>query len=241
MSDDTGCTYAEVDGVWLDGLQFCARVYAMFEALHQQPDATTRLRMRPSLFEKRLIEELLPICRYIQTHYRTGRYISLRWLSGSQSFDAEVVQRGAYVEHYNLASNGYLEVTSAVHANDYLLRERLETQGLVYGVGGLSATGTKRSGNREIKSEVVVHSNSDFIHTMGGIVLDSIQSKIAAGYPERTTLIVQCTLNSLYLPDDWENLVQAVHSGLPDHGFDEVWLCDADWNYSACVSTISSS
>ncbi|MFM0603653.1 hypothetical protein PQR05_03875 [Paraburkholderia sediminicola] len=226
MNDDTGCSYSDVDGVWLDGLQFCARVYAMFEALRRQPDATTRFRMRPSQFEKKLLEELLPICRYIQTHYRTGRYISLRWLSGSQPFDTEVVQRGAYVEHYNLASNGYLEVTSAVHANDYLLRERLETQGFVYGVGGLKATGTKRSGNREITSEVVVHSNWDFVHTMSGIVLDRIQSKIAAGYPEHTTLVVQCTLNSLYLPDDWEKLVQAVHSGLPDHGFDEIWLCD---------------
>ncbi|MGF6239258.1 hypothetical protein P3T42_000990 [Paraburkholderia sp. GAS38] len=235
VSADYGCSYAAVDEVWLDGLQFCANVYATYEALRHQPDATTRFRMRPSQFEKRLLEELLPICRYIQAHYRTGRYISLRWRSGSQPYDAEILQRGAYVEHYHLARSGYLEVTSAMHGNDYLLRERLEAEGVVYAVDGLSVTGKKGSRNRKITSEVVVHSGLDFVDTMSQIVLDSIRSKIAAGYPDRTTLIVQCTLNSLYMSDDWQALVQTVGSGLPVHRFDQIWLCDADYRFHSSI------
>jgi hypothetical protein len=235
MNDDTGCTYAAVDGVWLDGLQFCANVYAMFEALRQQPDATTRFQMRPSQFEKRLLEELLPICRYIQTHYRTDRYISLRWFSGSQRFDAEFTQRGKYVESFRLARSGYLEVTSAVHANDHLLRERMETEGFTFNVAGLSATGKKGSKHRKINSEVRGHIGSSFIGTMSDIVLKSIRSKIAADYPEHTTLIVRCTLNTGYEPDDWQALVQTVCNGLPDHAFDQIWMCDADYMFHSSI------
>ncbi|MDH3461094.1 MAG: hypothetical protein OEM00_08980 [Burkholderiaceae bacterium] len=84
------------DGHLFDGLNFCAKVYALFEATVSQPDGIERIRMRSGLTEKRLIEELLPICRYVQTYYRLGRYISVRWVNGSQSYDAELHQHGWY-------------------------------------------------------------------------------------------------------------------------------------------------
>ncbi|WP_321938244.1 hypothetical protein [Burkholderia cepacia] len=218
--------YARVDGVLLDGLQFCARVYELFETVWRHPDSATRLRLRPSTFEKRLIEELLPICRYLQSHYRTGRYISICWSSGNQRPDATMEQRGGYIDHGYYPAAGYLEVTSAAHENDHLLRERLDTVGFAYGVDGLSVSGTRRRGNREIASEVVVHGNEDFVHAMGDVVLKSILGKVEKVYPEHTVLIVRCVLNSLYYPDEWDRLVALVRGRLPQHQFDEIWMCD---------------
>ena len=54
---------AAFDGHLFDGLEFCAKVYALFESIRSQPDGIERIRLRVSLTEKRLIEELLPICR----------------------------------------------------------------------------------------------------------------------------------------------------------------------------------
>lgn len=44
------------DGRLLDGLNFCRKVYLLFEQIKAGPDGTTRLRMRPAKVEKRLIE-----------------------------------------------------------------------------------------------------------------------------------------------------------------------------------------
>ena len=87
---------AQFDGVLLDGLEFCSRVYAHYESVRNADDGPSRLRMRPSRLEKKLLEELLPICKYVQASYRPGRYISVRWVDGDQPYDAELLQRGAY-------------------------------------------------------------------------------------------------------------------------------------------------
>ncbi|MFH0934926.1 MAG: hypothetical protein V1879_06940, partial [Pseudomonadota bacterium] len=87
---------AQFDGHLIDGLQFCSMAYELFESIRNTPEGLTRLRRRARP-EKKLLEEILPICKYVQTSYRPGRYISVRWINGSQQYDAELVQRGAYV------------------------------------------------------------------------------------------------------------------------------------------------
>jgi hypothetical protein len=86
---------SQFDGELIDGLQFCANAYALFEQIRGTEDGPSRLRIRATNIEKKLIEELLPMCKYVQAKYRAGRYISVRWVNGSQQFDAEVVQNGA--------------------------------------------------------------------------------------------------------------------------------------------------
>lgn len=227
-------SYASVDGVWLDGLEFCSRVYAIHEALMRRPDAGTRLRIRPTDFEKKLLEELLPLCRYIQSVYGPSRHLSVRWLSGDQSYDAEYVQRGAVVDNGNLPPSGYIEITGAMHPNEHLLRERLESHGHAFGVDGLSATGTRRKGNRAVQSDVVSYSDADTIAAMSALVVESIRRK-AGRYSDHTTLIVECTLNTLYLEHDWQNLIAAVGQARPDHGFDGVFICSVPFGYIASL------
>ena len=83
-----------------------------------------------------MLEELLPIAKYVQANYRPGRYISVRWMDGSQPFDAQIEQRGAYVSENHYPSVGHLEVTCAMHPNEYLSRELLDTKGSAFGLEG---------------------------------------------------------------------------------------------------------
>lgn len=101
----------DLDGRLLDGLDFCAATYALFESVRSTPEGVKSLCLRSGPTEKRLLEELLPICRYIQTYYRAGRYISVRWVNGSQSYDAELHQHGEYITQGCYKPISYLEAS----------------------------------------------------------------------------------------------------------------------------------
>lgn len=213
-----------------DGLRFCAKVYEIFERIRVSPDGPDRLRMRASDTEKRVIEELLPICKYLQTKYRAGRYISIRWLQGSQQFDGILEQRGWYVEQGYFPTACHVEVTSAVHSNDYLSRELLTKSGVAYGVEGLS-----RTKSRAIASQPVVHTNSEHVDAFVPIVLTQISKKAAIAYPEGAVLIIRCSLNTLYTPDEWQELCGKVQIALPQHSFREIFLCEPVFDYCASL------
>jgi hypothetical protein len=214
------------DGIELDGLQFAAKVYELFEFVRQSPDGTTRLRLRPSLVEKRLLEELLPIAAYVQRHYRAGRYIHIRWHSGSQPFDAELRQRGAYVDHGYFPASAYLEVTNIVHPKEHMQREHLEKKGGTFGLEGI-----RRLPGGDLISEPVVYSGQDFVEYFGTLVVKEIEKKAAKPYPENTSLVVQCILNTLYTQDDWDLLMTRVRDSASESGFREVFFHDPTQNY----------
>lgn len=214
---------SHIDGNLINGLQFCAQVYELFETIRATDDGRSRLRMRTSDIEKKLVEELLPICKYVQTKYRAGRYISVRWINGNQQFDAEVRQSGSHVDLDQMPEVGYLEVTCVMHPNDYLVRELLDNGGVAFGVEGVCRV--KKT--REILSEPLVRTNTDFIDSYCPLVLGQITKKAGIAYPIETTLIVQCSLNTLYDADEWDALVVKVRAGLPEHRFREIFIYDA--------------
>ena len=214
------------DDVLLDGLDFCSKTYTLFEEVKNSANGTTRLRMRPTSLEKKLLEELLPISAYVQASYRPGRYMSVRWKSGSQSYDAELIQHGAYVSQDFYPAISHLEVTCTMHQKEYLKREHLETKGGVFGLDGIT-----RLKSGQIQSLPVVYSNHEFINSYAEIVRQRIAKKSAMSYPEDTTLVVQCTLNRLYCPDEWETLMTLVAENLPRSPFREIFLYDMVCHY----------
>lgn len=218
---------AKFDGHLLDGLVFCSLVYELFEDIREQEDGPSRFRMRPTSLEKKLLEELLPICKYIQASYRIGRYMSVRWVDGGQTYDAELEQRGAYISKYYYPPKGYLEVTCTMHKNDYLSRELLEKKGGCFGLNGM-----KRLKSREIESVPVGFSNDEHIKQYRDIVLKQIRKKAEKPYPENTTLIIQCTMNTIYTKDEWDTLICLVKECLPAHSFNEIYLYDNIGQYS---------
>jgi hypothetical protein len=66
-------------------------------------------------------------------------------------------------------------------------------------------------------------------------VLEQIAKKAGISYPAETTLIVQCSLNCLYMPDEWNLLVEKVRAGLPDHRFREIFMYDAVSEHVCCL------
>jgi len=221
---------SELNSVFLDGLQFCSKVYTLFEHIREQENGISRLRLRDSNIEKKLIEELLPICTYVQSKYRAGRYISVKWINGSQKFDAEIQQKGGYVKQGYFPETAYLEVTCVMHPNDYLSRELLDKEGFSFGLDGI-----KRLKSREIVSEPVSHSNFDFVLSFSKLVLKQIDKKISISYPANTTLIIQCSLNTLYTPDEWEMLIADVRKNISAHNFQEIFIFDAVTNYNSSL------
>lgn len=212
---------AVFDGQLLDGLEFCAKVYALFEDIRSQPDGVERLRLRPSLTEKRLLEELLPICRYVQTYYRLGRYISVRWVNGSQSYDAELHQQGWYVVQGYFPPVAFLEATCAMHENEHWIRKLLNV-----GKAAHAPEGIEKLRGKPVQSNPVVFSNNEHVLGFAPLVVQQVRKKSAIPYPENTSLVVQCHLNTLYTPDEWQLLVSTVEVELQSSRFREVLLFD---------------
>jgi len=123
-----------LDGLLLDGFDFCRKVYELFDQVRTGPDGIAKLRLRPTKTEKRLVEELIPIARYIQARYREGRRIKVRWFSGSQPYDAILWSSGLMVQHGVVARKLLVEVTTSVHPNEHLARRLLQERGgLIWG------------------------------------------------------------------------------------------------------------
>jgi hypothetical protein len=126
------------DGELLDGLDFCRKVYDLFEQMSGGADGIAKLRLRPTKIAKRLTEELIPIARYVQARYREGRRIKVRWFSGSQPYDAILWSSGSLVEHGMVPRKLLVEVTMSVHQNEHLARRLLHERGGSFGVKGIS-------------------------------------------------------------------------------------------------------
>lgn len=225
-------TIENIDGQLMDGLEFCSRVYALFEHIRSEPGAMERLRLRSEPGEKRLLEELLPICRYVQTYYRAGRYISVRWVNGSQSYDAELHQHGSYVDQGYCPQLAYLEVTCAMHENEHWIWTLLSHGEPAYAPEGIDAKkGTP------LKSEPVVFTGFEHVENFVPIVVAAVRKKSEIHYPENTSLVVQCHLNSLYMPDEWRRLVAEVERQIIGSPFREILLLDVVTERSTPIVT----
>lgn len=222
---------AELNGVLLDGLEFCSRTYALFERLRAAPDGRNRLRLRATSAEKKVLEELLPICRYVQTYYRPGRYISVRWLDGSQSFDAELHQRGDYVDMGYYTALAYLEATTVMHENEHWIWKLLSE-----GQPAFAPEGVTKVKRQPVKSKPVVFTNTEHVERFISIVLSQLSKKAEIHYPADTSLVVQCSLNSLYTLDDWDLLIREVKRQMPAHKFREVLLLEGTRELAAALA-----
>jgi hypothetical protein len=103
------------DGQLIDGLVFCGKVYSLFDQVRATPNGLEHIRLRSTKTAKRLIEELIPITRYVQARYREGRRIKVKWFSGSQSYDAILWFSGDAVKHGAAPKRLVVEVTTAAH------------------------------------------------------------------------------------------------------------------------------
>ncbi|TAK99356.1 MAG: hypothetical protein EPO09_01255 [Aquabacterium sp.] len=217
----------------LDGLEFARIAFRLFDEVYELPDDGKTLRERKGDV-KPLLEEVLPIARFALAHYGQGQYLTVRWVRGSQPFDAKLVSHGGRVDHGMWPAQSTLEVTTAQHPNEYLMRERLNSEGGAFGLEGLTRI-KGPAGAKSVASVPTVHSSLETINAMATLILGSIQAKAATNYPQDTTLIVNVELNGLYLDEEWRQLVHIVRERCPSHGFNAVFLCAGPGIYSTSL------
>jgi hypothetical protein len=133
-------TLADFDNHLMNGLDFCKKAYGLFEQIRRNSNGVERLRLRKGKLEKKLVEELLPIARYIQARYSHGRQMKVRWKDGTQNYDARLLSTGALVDVRLSPKSQYVEVTTAIHENDHIARSISNKNGHVghvFGVKGI--------------------------------------------------------------------------------------------------------
>jgi hypothetical protein len=216
------------DGRLLDGLDFCRKVYDLFENVRCGPDGIARLRLRQTKAEKRLIEELLPITRYVQARYREGRSIKVRWFGGSQPYDAILWSSGALVKHRVAPRKVFVEVTTSVHQNEYLARQLLHERGGSFGVKGISRD--RKTG--EIVSKPHVHTNDEPAMDLAEQILERLKNKCNKQYPPETVLIINCIPNARILSEEWKDAIERVTRATVHLPFREVFLVETVMSHS---------
>jgi hypothetical protein len=223
-------TLADFDGKLMDGFVFCKKVYEFFDQVQRSPDGKSRLLRQPSLTEKRLLEELLPITRYLQTKYGVGLHMKVRWFAGSQQYDALLQCSGSRVEQGIVPQKQYLEVTSTMHPNDYLGRELLDTQGFTFGTGDTE---------RDPKTRKIVSRPYNIGGKSGEHMLEWIRTGIAKKnsiiYPKNTVLIVDCHPETLMLEPEWQSFTRILSDAKIPHRFIELFLIERVGNYTATI------
>jgi hypothetical protein len=211
-----------LDGVLLDGLEFCLAAYAALDAMRAQSGSIEELRLQGSPQAKRLREEVLPIAAFVQARYSAGSRLQVRWLSGNQPYDAQLYYRGPVVEALGIPREQYLEVVTAVQATQHLVREQTNETG-----GAFSARGTSRDPRTgAIVSVPVAAEYADTARLFVSLILDRIGRKASGGYPADTSLLVNCDLGDVVLQDEWRAIAQSVTQSLQgkDASFVEVAL-----------------
>lgn len=219
----------QFDGQWFDGLEFCRAVYEKFDEIRERPGGKSLLRRRIGA-AKQVVEELLPIAYFVQRTYRVGVYVDVRW-HRRQPYDAELSWRGDTVTMCGMNPASYLEVTSAAHPSDYLLRERLGVVGSAFAVEGLRRNGSL------VESTPIVRSGLTYVHAFAEIVLTEAKAKAGKDYPPGTTLIINCTPTTVFLPSDWDLLCDDVAKGFPVNEFRQVFICSGSGEWSRFLST----
>ena len=211
-----------IDGQLLDGLTFCSIAYDILEAIQSEPGGLEDLRLLRTPRAKRMVEEVLPIAAFIQSRYGPGLRMRVRWRGGNQGYDAILRCAGLKAERLRLPPVQHLEVTTAVHPNEYLVREHLHREGISFG-----PTGTTRDPRtRKTVSNPTVTVNDEPQRELVERVRSRIASKAQMTYPRDTSLIVRCVINAPVLDDEWEHVVRLLREGHCPARFLEVVLVE---------------
>jgi hypothetical protein len=225
------CSLADFDNHLMNGLDFCKKAYGLFEEIRRSPNGVERLRLRKGKLEKKLIEELLPIARYIQARYSHGRQLKVRWKNGTQNYDARLLSSGFLVDVRQSPKSQYVEVTTAVHENDHIARNISNKNGHVFSVKGIQ----KDPKTGEWISKPYVYTYPELPEDLTQKIMERITAKTKIKYPANTTLIIQCFLDTLFFEDEWEYAIKKVKDSGVQHRFREIFIFDSNHYYEATL------
>lgn len=175
----------------------------------------------------KFIKEVLPIARYVQMKYCPGRKIKVKWIDGNQSYDAYLLTSGFLVDRGEVSRKQFIEVTTAVHPNDYLCRQYFVKKGYSWG-----PKGTKRDKNTKgIISKPYVYTDREHADDFEAIIKSRIEEKSKLKYPENTILLIWCQLSYPFEDSEWCYMVDKVKAAQVTHNFREISLFDSNFKF----------
>lgn len=223
---------SDFDGHLIDGLLFCRKVYRLFDQILEMPNGKSRLRMLKSKTEKRLVEELIPIARYIQYRYHEAYRVKVRWNGGSQRHDAVLFGSGVWVNHGLAAKRLAVETTMSMHPNEYLVRENVDKGGASFGPE--TTRRDKKTG--KIASESYLRDGWSMVQGLAEQITERIRAKSAKGYGSDTVLIVGVVPNSPMLHPEWQEAVRRIVEADVHRSFAEVFVVDRRFSFCTTLS-----
>lgn len=225
------CDLTDFDNRLVNGLAFCKKVYDLFLHIRSTRDGIKRLRLRKGETEKKLIEELIPIARYVQARYNQGRQLKVRWIKGFQQYDARLLSSGPLVDRRIAPKRQHLEVTTAVHENDHLLRRIIDEKGHAFTAKGIVIDRKAK----KVTSDPYAYRNDESQDDLANRLVERIRAKSTITYPTGTVLVIQCFLDTLFLEDEWNDAIERVKRAGVKHRFREVFIFDSNHHYSATI------
>jgi hypothetical protein len=227
----TNLTLNGFDNRLVDGLVFCRKVYDFFDQRLNSPGGVNKIRLRKGKSEKKLIEELIPIARYVQTRYREGRRLKVKWIDGGQHYDALLVSSGIFVDKGYVPKLQHLEVTTVVHEHDHLRRELISQGQPVFGHKLIR----RDKATKMIVSEPHVDHAHEILADMTRRILTRIEAKHKIKYPSETVLVIQCIPYRLLFKQEWEEIIQQVEAATVKCQFREILIFDSRSGDSAAL------
>ncbi|WP_321477562.1 hypothetical protein [uncultured Paludibaculum sp.] len=220
-----------LDDKLLDGLRFCTKVYDLFDQIRSEPDGPGKIRLLSSKREKRLLEELIPIAQYIQARYRVGNRMKVRWLSGSQPYDAVIWTPLPMVNKGGMPRKITIEVTTSTHQFAHIARKQLHETGGSFGPKGVQIDKATRTS----VSKPHVYHGREHISDLALQIVERLTAKAKKEYPPNTVLIINCETDGLIFEDEWKTAIQEVEGLAVHKSFREVFLVASRGNHSACL------
>ena len=198
----------------------------MFDQIRADKGGIERLRMLASKTEKRLSEELIPLAHFIQSRYREGYRLKVRWRAGNQSYDAKILASGVLVDQAFRPKELTVEITTAVHEKEHLVREHINAGEVSFGPKSMSRD--KVTGKTVSVAEV--NRRDETPRELAAQILIALEQKKKKKYPRKTVLIIDCIPNLLLDESEWQDALVIVKREMGDHKFGEIVLVERRGN-----------
>jgi hypothetical protein len=248
MTIDGSSYIQDFDNKRMDGLDFCRKVYLVYEkciADHELQQLDTTHKKNGNSQNKKLFEELMPLCVYVQAHYRFCHYLDVEWHKGNQPYDAKIYQSGWIVRNEQLHEQYFIELTTAQDKNQHLADELSLAGKLHYGPTSISPPTETRKANpdRIISSEVKCSDTPEMLTETYDLIIDAINRKSKTNYEPPTVLVVTLRPPSMILWDrEWSEIVTRVSDVITSqesehirNKFISIFLCNPNNNLISCV------
>ncbi len=246
MKNDGSSYIQDFNNQRMDGLEFCRKVYLAYEKCVADPE------LQPvGKAHKKLFEELMPLCVYIQVHYKFAHYLDVEWHKGNQPFDAIIYQRGWIARNEKLDEKYLIELTTAQHENQHLADELSLAGKAHHGPKSISRPEENRKANRDriISSEAKCFDTEIMLSNTCCLIMKAINEKLKKNYEQPIVLVVNVRPPSMILWDrEWCEIVTRVSNAITHqksicikNRFSSIFLCNPNKNLISCVHYLSNS